>query len=872
MAIFKDKISSLIGSQVPDFVLDDHPKFLQFLKTYYSFLEAAELRVTSVQTTDGIQLETQTEQDNKLLLDGSRIDSDITPLDEGDKILLESSFFGKFTRGEIIQGQTSKATSTVLAEDLSNSKLFIVSQDKFVIGETVLGLSSNASAVINNYRPNPVNNIQELLNFRDPDKAISNFLTQFRDEFLTTLPENLNENVNKRNLIKNVKSLYQNKGTSAGNKIFFRLLFDENAETIYPREQILRVSDGKFTTNKILRVINPIGNTLNLVSRTITGVTSNATAIVENATEFLIGSNIVTEYTLNQNSIIGTFLVGEDIRGTASDIDDNLIRATISGIPTSKIITNDGALHSIAEQTIITGGGEGAIIQTGSIGSGSLTEILIDSPGSNYNIGDNLVFTNTNTNGGGAAGFISVVNGGFTLEDSASTTEDHIILEDATTTGDTYSGNKFIQDIGGDLAEIRGDITDIFLYDGGNGYTSLPTVLVEPSSSGSGAILKCFGGEIGRVLDLNLVELGINHQLAPTPPVVSLFKNCIVTNVSGSFSGGNTVTLTGGVTATVVSFNSPRGLLVLKNNSGSININDTVTGPTGSAIIKKLDSATATLSVGSVANTDGRFINEDGFISENTMKIQDSLLYQDFSYIIKVGRSIADWRDNFKKTIHTSGFYFIGQVEIDSRINARISVPITGAVSGIIDEPFYNVINTLFSTVFGRRLGTVDDGTSLRANPKLGVGVDFLTETISPFSSATRDVTLVRVPLKIDYLSRMRERFNGVTISSGFVYGGPRYQTINREVFKTFGISGTNYSFEEMSKNVTFGTKSSFDGLDNTFFFSSTNTGRMLKTKLTMPAFIDIDVPQNVFDNTLTRFDQTIDGDGNPITFDDITP
>jgi hypothetical protein len=872
MATFKDKISNLIGSQVPDFVLDDHPKFLQFLKTYYSFLEAAELKVTSIQTTDGIQLETETGQDNKLLLNGSRIDSDITLLDEGDKILLESSFFGKFTRGEIVQGQTSKATSTVLAEDLNNDRLFIVAQDKFVIGETVLGLSSNASAVINNYRPNPVNNIQELLNFRDPDKAISNFLTQFRDEFLSTLPENLNASVNKRNLIKNVKSLYQSKGTADGNKIFFRLLFDENAETIYPREQILRVSDGKFTTNKILRVINPIGNTLNLVSRTITGITSNTTAIVENATEFLIGSSIVTEFTLNQDSILGTFIVGEDIRGTANDDDDNLIKATISGIPVSKIITNDGALHSVAEQTTITGGGDGAIIQTQSIGSGAITEIIIDSPGSNYNIGDELIFTNTNTNGGGAAGFISVVNGGFTLEESNSTTEDHIIMEDATTDGDTYFGNKFIQDSGGDLGEIRGDITDIFLYNGGSGYNSLPTVSVEPSSAGSSAILKTFGEEIGRILDLNLVELGINHQLSPTPPTLNLFKNCIVTNVSGSFSTGNTVTLTGGVTATVVSFNNPRGLLILKDNSGLINVGDTVTGPLGSAVIKKLDPATATLAVGSIADTDGVFINEDGFISENTMRIQDSLLYQDFSYIIKVGRSIADWRDNFKKTIHTSGFYFIGQVEIDSRINARISIPITGAVSGVIDEPFYNVINTLFSKVFGRRLGTVDDGTSLRTNPKLGADVDFLTETISPFSSTTRDVTLVRAPIKIDYLSRVREKFNGVTISTGFVYGGPRYQTINREIFKTFGISGTNYSFEELSKNVTFGTKSAFDGLDNTFFFSSTNTGRMLKTKLTMPAFIDIAVPENVFDNTKTTFDQLIDNNSNPITFDDTTP
>jgi hypothetical protein len=49
-------------------------------------MESAELDVTSVQTTDGIQLETETAQTNELILDGSRIDSDRTQLDAGDKI------------------------------------------------------------------------------------------------------------------------------------------------------------------------------------------------------------------------------------------------------------------------------------------------------------------------------------------------------------------------------------------------------------------------------------------------------------------------------------------------------------------------------------------------------------------------------------------------------------------------------------------------------------------------------------------------------------------------------------------------------------------------------------------------------------------
>jgi hypothetical protein len=143
------------------------------------------------------------------------------------KIILESSSYGKFVKGETITGQTSKATSIVLTEDLDNGRLFIVAQDKFIQGETVLGSSSNASAIINNYRPNPVNNIQELLNFRDPDKVIANFLNHFKNEFLNNLPYTLDSSLNIRNLIKNIKYIYGLKGTSEGNNLFFRLLFNE---------------------------------------------------------------------------------------------------------------------------------------------------------------------------------------------------------------------------------------------------------------------------------------------------------------------------------------------------------------------------------------------------------------------------------------------------------------------------------------------------------------------------------------------------------------------------------------------------------------------------------------------------------------------
>ena len=137
-----------------------------------------------------------------------------------------------------------------------------------------------------------------------------------------------------------------------------------------------------------------------------------------------------------------------------------------------------------------------------------------------------------------------------------------------------------------------------------------------------------------------------------------------------------------------------------------------------------------------LVDTAGTFINEDGFLSETTMKIQDSLYYQDFSYVIKVGRAIGDWRNSFKSTMHTAGFYFTGQVDMATQVNNQIR-SFTGVNSGLVFDPGADlVINTLFSTIFGRRLGTVDDGTSLRSNPQLGVDPDFDDSNLFDYNEA----------------------------------------------------------------------------------------------------------------------------------------
>ena len=721
----------------------------------------------------------------------------------------------------------------------------------------MVGQSSNAYAIVNTNRPSPVNNIMDLLKFRDPDGAITNYLNSFRDEFLTTLPETIDAGVDKRNIIKNIKSMYRAKGTARGHETFFRLLFNSNAETLYPREQLLRVSDGIWDSKKVIRVKVTVGKGTDLIGRTITGFTSKATAIIENLAIFQIGVDTVTEFTLNAESIVGTFLIDEEIQGTASDVDDYFIKATITGIPGTKVITNDGSLNTTSDTISVIGGGSGGLFQVDEVGPGIVEEVIINNPGRDYNVKDALVFDNTGTTGSGVAGFVSNINGDIIADNN-----DTLIMEDETNRGDAYSGSSIMQESGTDIGQIR----KCFLTNKGSGYLKLPTATVNGTTGLNGTV-RLYGSKIGRIVNIKTVELGLNHQLSPSPPTLVFYNNIIGVSNSGSFLTNEVVTGgTSGATGKVADYDSNKGLVRLAGVSGTFAIDETITSVSGgSIIIKKLDVSSATINVVSVADTDGRFLNEDGEISETTIKIQDSLYYQDFSYVLKVGRSISEWRDSFKKTMHTSGFYFTGEVQLASRIDARISTPITGAVSGAVDDPFFSIANILFSTIFGRRLGTVDDGTSLRNNAYMAGSIDNNAETGEHFSANTRDVTLTRAGVHLDIRSSKREPINGVVISQGWAYAGPRYSSLNTYANRLYGVGvvGSGNTIRTFNELKVFGTKSSLDGQDAAFLMTSDEQGKQVKMNFAFPSVTAFS--KDSFDNTVTNFAQT------NRTFDDTT-
>jgi len=412
------KISPLIDGQLPDYVRDDHQTFSKFIQYYYEYLEAAELLVEA--QVDNVLQETF---DARYILD-----------ENGNQIVYEESV-GKFSAGEIITGSTSNATATILIDDQRNNRLFITSQQQFITGETLVGATSTAEGTVTRYRGNPVQNIQQLLDYADADRTIHDFLDQLSTSFMTSIPKKLATGIDKRKLIKNIRELYRIKGTSESFELFIRILLDLDAEVIYPNQFMMRASDSNFTTIKKIRTSalkKSVGS--ELISQKITGLDSGATAIVSNAVEIQQGSTSLTEFDID--FVLGTFVAGETIEGIS--ITRNVSQTfLVFGIVTSADVTNDGILNRIGDDlSINTDLGNGAVtVEVEEILSGGVSGIIVDSAGEGHRVGDPLVFTTTQDNVSLPSAFVSVVDGALLLDgtDGSSTNAgDYMVYEDAT--------------------------------------------------------------------------------------------------------------------------------------------------------------------------------------------------------------------------------------------------------------------------------------------------------------------------------------------------------------------------------------------------------------------------------------------------------
>jgi len=59
----------------------------------------------------------------------------------------------------------------------------------------------------------------------------------------------------------------------------------------------------------------------------------------------------------------------------------------------------------------------------------------------------------------------------------------------------------------------------------------------------------------------------------------------------------------------------------------------------------------------------GQYLDNKGFLSD-TIRIQDSLRFQKFAYVIRTGQNLSAWKDVFNRLVHPAGFKFFGEILI----------------------------------------------------------------------------------------------------------------------------------------------------------------------------------------------------------------
>lgn len=322
----------------------------------------------------------------------------------------------------------------------------------------------------------PYEIVGNLRNYFNIDKTVDDFLQYFKTQFGKDIPEAVFANSNKPHVIKRLRDFYRSKGSEKSFQFLFRLLYQEEIEFYYPSVDMLRVSDGRYTKDKILRCVDTSGSSaiFDFTGKTITGGTSGTQGIVELVLKEQVGVFEVS--TIYLSKVVGTFIDNETIT-------DGTNTFTLDRMVTGYTITHPGNGYSEEDNIPIVGGGAGASgaqFLVSSLTTGSITTYAIPTAGTGYVVGDKLTINNT--------GKLEI---------------------------DGRTCSVLVKTING-----SGGITAVEFEHNGFGYKSIPTV--SGGGSGTGASVTLSGSGIGGIKTLKLINGGFHYQIVPTLDFSSL--------------------------------------------------------------------------------------------------------------------------------------------------------------------------------------------------------------------------------------------------------------------------------------------------------------------------------------------------------------
>ena len=248
--------------------------------------------------------------------------------------------------------------------------------------------------------------IQKSESYKDIDETIDSFVEYFIKDYAYNLPNSvflnqqdqnisLSTNVveSKRAFAKHLLNYHSSKGSEGAAKLLFRLLFDDEITFYYPKEDILKPSDGTWESVKTIHLYDDLNSNILLYTGSyIQGVESGATAVLDTifSVKAFPSSNLIYEMKLDKSSLTGDFVMGENIyiksaNSTTNELDIVKTVKALNVISSIDII--DGS-YGYTKGSLIYGDGNpiGSVTAVTSTGKIKETSVFESATGStNYN-------------------------------------------------------------------------------------------------------------------------------------------------------------------------------------------------------------------------------------------------------------------------------------------------------------------------------------------------------------------------------------------------------------------------------------------------------------------------------------------------------
>jgi len=161
---------------------------------------------------------------------------------------------------------------------------------------------------------------KELENIRysnDIDLSNDFYLNKLRADLTPYFPQEIVSN--KRLFLKLVSQFYKSSGTQDSIKFLFRALYNEEIEIFYPKEDVIKTSDGKWFLPIALRLDTSDSNIFKIAGRLLIGEKSKATAVVEkviSSVDRQLGISYIEVYISNIERL---FQTGENVYCTFTE-------------------------------------------------------------------------------------------------------------------------------------------------------------------------------------------------------------------------------------------------------------------------------------------------------------------------------------------------------------------------------------------------------------------------------------------------------------------------------------------------------------------------------------------------------------------------